>query len=44
MAITTVGGSVVTVGGSSSVGNGTTFGDLIEKVYRLVWAEPSGTN
>ena len=36
MAITTVGGSVVTVGGSSSVGNGTTFGDLIEKVYRRV--------
>jgi hypothetical protein len=25
MAITTVGGSVVTVGGSSSVGNGTMF-------------------
>jgi len=34
--ITTVGGTVVTVGGSSSVGNGTTFGDLIEKVYRRV--------
>jgi len=34
--ITTVGGSVVTVGGSSSVGNGTSFGDLIEKVYRRV--------
>ena len=26
--------SVITVGGSSSTGNGTTFGDLIEKVYR----------
>ena len=26
--------SIITVGGSSSTGNGTTFGDLIEKVYR----------
>jgi hypothetical protein len=28
--------SIITVGGSSSTGNGTTFGDLIEKVYRRV--------
>jgi len=28
--------TLITVGGSSSTGNGTTFGDLIEKVYRRV--------
>ena len=28
--------TTITVGGSSSTGNGTTFGDLIEKVYRRV--------
>jgi len=28
--------SIITVGGSSSTGNGTTFGDVIEKVYRRV--------
>jgi len=26
--------SIITVGGLSSTGNGTKFGDLIEKVYR----------
>lgn len=31
-----VGGAIVNVGGSSSIGNDTTFGDLIEKVYRRV--------
>lgn len=28
--------TLITVGGSASTGNGTTFGDLIEKVYRRV--------
>jgi hypothetical protein len=28
--------TIITVGGSSSTGNGTVFGDLIEKVYRRV--------
>ena len=34
--IINIGGAIVNVGGSSSIGNDTTFGDLIEKVYRRV--------